>query len=178
MSTTATTPSLSSGQGQAIADFSFYIGYRVLPQATQWTMGDDEPIYRGHMVQETGLPGSATKADRSQIGQFKARSEELTARGLPPWVGPRDTASHESEVLRSSWTLRQWADNYCQSRATFKEFVYEKARQRRVCNTKFNTPDTRVYNTGRLRVEPQRAPRCDRRCYSIHGLPRRGVHQL
>ncbi|KAI0052871.1 hypothetical protein FA95DRAFT_1553158 [Auriscalpium vulgare] len=29
-------------------------------------------------------------------------------------------------MLRSSWTLRQWADHYCASNKTLKEFVYTK----------------------------------------------------
>jgi hypothetical protein len=126
-----------------VTDFSFCIGQRVLPQATQWTVGDNEPVFRGHMVRETGLPGSATKAESAMIKRFKAWSEERTARGLPPWVGPRDAATREpryhagavlepreTDVLKSSWTLRQWADDYCNSRAKLKEFVYEKVTSR------------------------------------------------
>ncbi|KAI0292876.1 hypothetical protein BC826DRAFT_1143881 [Russula brevipes] len=126
---------------ETVTDFSFSIGQRVLPQATQWTVGDNEPVFRGHMVRETGLPGSANKAESAAVKKFKEWSEERTARGLPPWVGPRDAASREprydnagaavlgpreTDVLKSSWTLRQWADDYCNSRATLKEFVYEK----------------------------------------------------
>jgi len=135
-----------------VTDFSFYIGQRVLPQGTQWTVGDDEPVYRGRMVRETGLPGSGPdsdskngsggskkEAESAQVKRFKAWSEERVMRGLPPWVGPSDAASREpgytagavlhplnTDVLKSSWTLRQWADNYCASRAKLKEFVYEK----------------------------------------------------
>jgi hypothetical protein len=134
--------SSSSGSGsstETVTDFSFYIGQRVLPQATQWTVGDDEPVYRGRMVRETRLPGSATEAESAVIKRFKAWSQERTARGLPPWVGPRDAASREpgyragavlapreTDVLKSSWTLRQWADDYCKSRTRLKEFIYEK----------------------------------------------------
>jgi len=135
---------------ETVTDFSFYIAQRVLPQGAQWTVGDDEPVYRGRMVRETGLPdsvsgsgnksgGSKKEAESAQVKRFKAWSEERITRGLPPWVGPSDAASREpgykadavmqprvTDVLRSSWTLRQWADNYCASRAKLKEFVYEK----------------------------------------------------
>jgi hypothetical protein len=126
-----------------ISDFSFYIGYRPPSQVTQWTVADDVPVHRGRMVCETGIPGSETKANGAQIERFGAWSQERTTRGLPPWVSTRDAASYEqgrgggagsrppeTDALRSSWTLRQWADNYCGSHSSFKEFVYEKARLR------------------------------------------------
>jgi hypothetical protein len=128
---------------EEFTDFSFYVGYRLLSQVTQWTVADDEPVHRGHMVCETGIPGrSATKADGGQIGQFSAWWEKRTTLGLPPWAGRSNAANHEqghgagvagprpseTDALRSFWTLRQWADNYCQSRSGFKEFVYEMAR--------------------------------------------------
>jgi hypothetical protein len=94
------------------------------------------------MSREVGLPGDTAKADRSTMKRFKAWQVERQKRGLPPWVGPNDDAafrdapfrtsavqrSHSMNALRSSWTLRQWADDYCQSRNIFKEFVYEKVR--------------------------------------------------
>ncbi|KAG8219789.1 hypothetical protein J3R82DRAFT_761 [Butyriboletus roseoflavus] len=33
---------------------------------------------------------------------------------------------HDNSVLKSSWTLRQWADDYCSSKKFFKEFEYHK----------------------------------------------------
>jgi len=91
------------------------------------------------MSKEVGLPGETTKADRSTVKHFKAWRLERQRRGLPPWVGPNDDASfqvptsavqrsYSTNVLKSSWTLRQWADDYCQSRNIFKEFVYKKVR--------------------------------------------------
>jgi hypothetical protein len=142
-----------------ITDFSFYIGYRLLSQATQWTVADDEPVYRGHTACETGIPNLATRADSAQIQQFNAWLEKRTALGLPPWVGPQDAASYEqrhragarsqpqdTDALRSSWTLRQWADNYCESHSRFKEFVYEKARLhfKHVLGAKFTLTDMRM----------------------------------
>lgn len=121
---------------ETVTDFDFKIKQPVPPRPTQWTVADEEPAYRGRMSREVGLPGDTTKADRSTMKQFKAWRVERHKRGLPPWVGPNDTfdgatsfrtsAVHSMDVLKSSWTLRQWADDYCQSRNIFKEFVYEK----------------------------------------------------
>jgi hypothetical protein len=65
---------------------------------------------------------------------------ERSMRRLLPWVtvgeGPVTFVTEveqppsTADVLKSSWTLRQWADDYCQSRKIFKEFVYEKVRVR------------------------------------------------
>jgi len=120
---------------ETVTDFDFKIECQVPPRATQWTVGDEEPAYRGRMYREVGPPGGTTKADRSTTNQFKAWLAERRMRGLPPWVGTQNDRPLRSatywtgaDVLKSSWTLRQWADNYCQSRKIFKEFVYEKVR--------------------------------------------------
>jgi len=124
---------------EIVTDFDFGIEYKVPGRATQWTEGDDEPAYRGHMHREAGQPGGTTKAARSTKKQYKAWQAERSRRGLPPWVGPQTSTegyaafgtgsvqhSHSADVLKSSWTLRQWADDYCQSQKIFKEFTYEK----------------------------------------------------
>jgi hypothetical protein len=87
------------------------------------------------MYREVGPPGGTTKAYHGITKQFKAWLVERRKRGLPPWVGPQNdrpegsaTYWTDADVLQSSWTLRQWADDYCQSRKIFKEFVYEKVR--------------------------------------------------
>ncbi|KAI0252863.1 hypothetical protein BJV78DRAFT_1124070 [Lactifluus subvellereus] len=122
---------------ETVTDFDFAIDQHVPPRATQWTVGDEVPAYRGRMSREVGAPGGATKADRDTTKAFKSWLVERRTRGLPPWMGPQsdrligsaDGVLHQprsAEVLKSSWTLRQWADDYCQSRKIFKEFVYEK----------------------------------------------------
>jgi hypothetical protein len=116
---------------ETVTDFDFRISQPVPPRATQWTVADEEPAYRGGMSREVGLPGDTAKADRSTMKRFKAWRVERQKHGLPPWVGPdeapfRTSTDQRSQVLKSSWTLRQWADDYCQSRNIFKEFVYEK----------------------------------------------------
>jgi hypothetical protein len=112
---------------ETVTDFDFMIEHPVPPSATQWTVGDEVPAYRGHMTREVGPPGGAIKADRQTKKTFKSWLMERQKRGLPPWVGPQSEPSSAS-VLKSSWTLRQWADDYCQSRKILKEFVYEKVR--------------------------------------------------
>ena len=54
--------------------------------------------------------------------------------GLPPWVGSApehwfrqsDAPPAPAVVLKSSKTLRQWADEYCASDKLLKEFTYKK----------------------------------------------------
>ena len=124
---------------ETVTDFDFRINQPVPPRATQWTIADEEPAYRGRMSREVGLPGDTAKADHSTMKRFKAWRVERQKHGLPPWVGPDDDALFRTStgqrlgVLKSSWTLRQWADDYCQSRNIFKEFVYEKVRADLFC---------------------------------------------
>jgi hypothetical protein len=112
---------------ETITDFDFKIRQPVPPRATQWTVADEEPAYRGCMKKEVGLPGNIVELDGDTKKRFKAWRVERHRCGLPPWVGP-NYERREAGSLRSSWTLRQWADNYCQSQKIFKEFVYEKVR--------------------------------------------------
>ncbi|KAH9028579.1 hypothetical protein EDB85DRAFT_1892443 [Lactarius pseudohatsudake] len=121
---------------KTITDFDFTIKHRVpAPRATQWTVGDNEPTYRGSMSQEVGPPGEAIGADSARVNSFEAWQAERRLRGLPPWVAKGRLANlpigavgqpHHVDAPQSSWTLRQWAEDYCQSRKIFKEFVYRK----------------------------------------------------
>jgi hypothetical protein len=126
---------------ETVTDFDFEIEHQVPFRAMQWSVGDEEPAYRGRMRREMGVPGETTKANRDTTKLFKAWRVERRKRGLPPWAGPDNTREGRvgllpgaiqhpgrADVLMSSWTLRQWADDYCQSRKIFKEFVYEKVR--------------------------------------------------
>jgi hypothetical protein len=127
---------------ETVTDFDFMIEHPVPPRATHWTVGDEVPAYRGHMMREAGPPGGATKADNDTKKTFKSWLVERRKHGLPPWMGPQGDKPvgsadfqrgvvqqpRSADVLKSSWTLRQWADDYCQSRKVFKEFIYEKVR--------------------------------------------------
>lgn len=102
------------------------------------------------MVKEVGLPGprpgtgSLARPKRKEVKAAKKWEAERSDAGLPPWVrAMRDDAVRAvdedeenavllqrqgptREVFKSSWTLRQWADDYCASPKHLKEFVYEK----------------------------------------------------
>jgi hypothetical protein len=86
---------------------------------------------------ESVVLGKARRtANKHEIKLRKAWRDERTERGLPPWVGNESQlhgqgdsmAMNESGGLRSSMTLRHWADEYCASRKHLKEFTYEKVR--------------------------------------------------
>ncbi len=127
---------------ETITDFDFMIEHQIQSRATHWTVGDEEPAYRGRMSKQVGPPGATTSADSATIHSFKTSVAQRRWRGLPPWMGSCSDSlgslsnsptgvverPHRIDVLQSSWTLRQWADDYCQSRKIFKEFVYRKVR--------------------------------------------------
>ncbi|KAI0052873.1 hypothetical protein FA95DRAFT_1532238 [Auriscalpium vulgare] len=135
--------SSTNAQGQTttrhvtVTDFDFRIDLTLLVMRHPmfWTAGDDEPVHRGEMRREVGLPGAKQKAQDDVVKSFKNWDTSRDLRGLPPWIGEQYAhADHAlimrqpvSDMLRSSWTLRQWADNYCASNKTLKEFVYAKA---------------------------------------------------
>ncbi|KAF8641145.1 hypothetical protein AX17_000787 [Amanita inopinata Kibby_2008] len=102
---------------------------------THWSVADSEPAYRGRMVQEVELPSDAGRrvARRSERKEYDAWRSERSGRGLPPWISSaysyQAQTSHDVNdwaTLKSSKTLRQWADEYCMSPKYLKEFVYEK----------------------------------------------------
>ncbi|PPR05689.1 hypothetical protein CVT26_008930 [Gymnopilus dilepis] len=118
-----------------------------------WSVPDDEPAYRGKMVREYEMePATSSAAGagvqlRDDKGRRRATRRERKAYerwvekraglGFPPWVreidveqrvvvDPASVSTLDSVALRSSKTLRQWADEYCESPKYLKEFVYEK----------------------------------------------------
>lgn len=120
-----------------MTDFDFYIdvSQHVQAKVTQWSVADSEPAYRGRMVKEFDSPHGKRSAKRRETKAFKRWLKERDGRGLPPWA--LDARSHEwnegsleeTSVLRSSKTVRQWADEYCNSEKHLKEFMYEKVRR-------------------------------------------------
>ncbi|KAF8227427.1 hypothetical protein L208DRAFT_1296697 [Tricholoma matsutake] len=118
---------------ETVTDFDFCIevgpGSTVRP--THWSVADSEPAYRGLMVREVEEPTGKRLAKQAEKKAHGRWSEERKARGLPPWVtsmdGSTDGMSDDARPLRSSKTLRQWADEYCASPKYLKEFVYKKA---------------------------------------------------
>jgi hypothetical protein len=69
---------------KTVTDFDFKIRCQVPPNATQWTVGDDKPAYRGRMCREVGPPGGTSKADYGVTEQFDASLVKNRRRGLPP----------------------------------------------------------------------------------------------
>jgi hypothetical protein len=83
------------------------------------------------MVREfEGSAGTGRRlATRQEINRYKEWEKNRKALGLPPWIREVDTNNITDgypDGLRSSKTLRQWADEYCASPKYLKEFVYKK----------------------------------------------------
>lgn len=101
-------------------------------------------------TQELRMPGSSDievagaqrvrrKATRLERTSAKVWNHERQVRGLPPWIGPEagwsiqvvrptEALIHQTSanVLNSSKTVREWADEYCASPKLLKEFTYER----------------------------------------------------
>ncbi|KAG6857537.1 hypothetical protein H0H87_000136 [Tephrocybe sp. NHM501043] len=126
------TTSRRETDSETVVDFDFYID--AIPSVVKtihWSVGDTQPAYRGSMVRETESLGHTQRAPRSVEKQYLKWTEERTARGFPPWALVTDGWSEETvddgvAALKSSKTLRQWADEYCASPKYLKEFVYDK----------------------------------------------------
>ncbi|KAG6911982.1 hypothetical protein DXG01_000230 [Tephrocybe rancida] len=127
------TTSRRETNSETVVDFDFYID-AVLPltiKPIHWSAGDTQPAYRGNMVRETESLGHTQKARRSVEKAYVKWIEERTARGYPPWALSTDGWTEETvddgvSALKSSKSLRQWADEYCASQKYLKEFVYDK----------------------------------------------------
>ena len=119
-----------------IIDFDFCID--IVPDASviAWSVADDEPAYRGRMEREFEGSTTGTGKPNIKVGEIKLHKEWEEHRkvlGLPPWVSRVDNTNFDAsgssthlDGLRSSKTLRQWADAYCASPRKIKEFVYKK----------------------------------------------------
>ncbi|KAF7793351.1 hypothetical protein EIP86_004463 [Pleurotus ostreatoroseus] len=136
-------------------DFAIDLSPHVAPAPTHFTRPDGEPAFRGKMHTEVDAPSSEVggayanadiemsgvgrrvrrRATRQERKTAKAWEREREARGLPPWVGPEtdvsvvhpvDVLVHQTNVLKSSKTVREWADEYCASKKLLKEFTYHK----------------------------------------------------
>ncbi|KAK0478383.1 hypothetical protein IW261DRAFT_1551706 [Armillaria novae-zelandiae] len=116
-----------------VVDFDFYISLDqlILPEPTHWSVADSDPAYRGRMFKEMDLSGKR-KARWKERRAFSSWIKERDACGLPPWIPSIQATDtyptlEDSTVLRSSKTLRAWADEYCASPKYLKEFVYVKS---------------------------------------------------
>ncbi|CAL1695717.1 unnamed protein product [Somion occarium] len=139
---------------ETVVDFEFpiNISQHIISGPIHWSVADEEPAYRGEMFKEVdgvfapdesdienGLEfRSRRKATKDEISSAKAWEKERKARGLPPWIGPGmsmeswsaavspEVDPSQTNVLKSSKSLRQWADEYCASKKHLKEFTYER----------------------------------------------------
>jgi hypothetical protein len=114
---------------ETITDFDFCIdlGQCIVTGPIHWSIADSEPAYRGLMVRQVDFHGRR-KATKEEKKNFDAWKVQRSAIGVPPWVNSESwlSGNNETNVLKSSRTLRQWADDYCESKKLLKEFVYEK----------------------------------------------------
>ncbi|KAG5639223.1 hypothetical protein H0H81_005297 [Sphagnurus paluster] len=127
------TQSRRESYSETVTDFDFYID--VTPPSTvkpiHWSVADNEPAYRGLMVREVAPLGEKQGVKRAETKAYNKWVEERTTRGLPPWIASVDgwvngAPDDETTTMRSSKSLRQWADEYCNSQKYLKEFVYDK----------------------------------------------------
>lgn len=142
------TRSRQESYSENVVDFDFCID--ISPQSSpdnrasvpvHWSVADDEPAYRGKMVREyeasqssDGWTQTRRKTPRNQVEQYKNWVKRRTELGYPPWVREEGVDNELVDPsllphfngLRSSKTIREWADDYCASPKYMKEFVYEK----------------------------------------------------
>ncbi|KAI0669846.1 hypothetical protein C8Q78DRAFT_1070319 [Trametes maxima] len=134
---------------ETVTDFDFFldIGAQIVHGPVHWSVPDAEPAYRGHMVKEVdsndlapsdpeiGETGGRRRAIKSEIKAAKERKQIRDEYGLPPWIAPGPESWYnsievspppEAQLLGSSKSLREWADEYCASDKLLKEFTYTK----------------------------------------------------
>ncbi|KDQ63575.1 hypothetical protein JAAARDRAFT_169544 [Jaapia argillacea MUCL 33604] len=115
-----------------ITDFNFFldVGRHIASGPIHWSVADSEPAYRGLMVLQVDTPNGRRKAISEEKSMAKDWQKQRYDRGLPPWVGPGwqegVAGFDDGVVLKSSRSLRQWADEYCASRKLLKDFTYHK----------------------------------------------------
>lgn len=117
---------------------------------THWSVGDDEPAFRGRMIREVEAPkldslsqssglllGRRKKATRQEVGRYLEWVRKRQQMGYPPWLREVEGVDVDLSIrsfddnpqsLRSSKTVRQWADEYCASPKYLKEFVFQKVK--------------------------------------------------
>ncbi|THV03672.1 hypothetical protein K435DRAFT_791560 [Dendrothele bispora CBS 962.96] len=121
-----------------VTDFDFLVSLNdhVHHKVDHWTVADDEPAYRGHDILEVeGNGGTRREARREEKKAWKSRWSDQIRRGLPPWIARSSSIQsssdlpeffHSTQLLSSSKTIREWADEYCACEDTLKEFCYQK----------------------------------------------------
>lgn len=135
------------------SNFNIDITQYINAGPVHWSVPDNEPAFCGRMFKEVDTFGKSKvakdgvdlvmervrkKGTKTQRKRTKAWKEQREERGLPPWVSPETSSTGVNEisnpemdptrtnVLLSSKTLREWADEYCDSTQQLKEFTYQK----------------------------------------------------
>jgi len=163
-----------------------------------WSIADNEPVYRGKMVREyeipldlqegspttmPGIPARRRKATRKEIKRYKRWLEKKQQLGYPPWMQESEDnlyvdgimlSIEENPTLRSSKTLRDWADEYCASPKYLKEFQYEKVKLTHIHI--FLLPDRRY--AGPLWLEPSPARKVPALTHPRRTLQRRNQYLI
>jgi hypothetical protein len=114
---------------ETVVDFDFYIDATPFIKPVHWSAADNEPAYRGLMVREVEGPHGKRLARKTETNASERWGKERMGTGLPPWIGIADdrrVETIEPLTLKSSKTLRQWTDEYCNSPKYLKQFVYDK----------------------------------------------------
>ncbi|KAF8898772.1 hypothetical protein BD779DRAFT_1485463 [Infundibulicybe gibba] len=151
---------------ETVHDFDFYIRmtHDEMGEAVHWSVPDAAPVFRGAMVREVEGTGGIALEDTEEGGVGKSHKrkatrkekkawdrlvEERSSAGLPPWVERSEPVEHANdEPLRSSKSLRQWADEYCSSPKILKEFMYEKVPYGWNISTIENAVRSNILSTG------------------------------
>ncbi|KZS96019.1 hypothetical protein SISNIDRAFT_483424 [Sistotremastrum niveocremeum HHB9708] len=131
---------------EKVTDFAFSINVTqyIVHGPVHWSTPNAEPTYRGkwftEIIDDLGEQKSPKpKARRAARKWQKSRKVQ----GLAPWAASPQDAATPISGLRSSKTLREWADDYCASDKIMKEFVYEKV----VYGWNFQNLETAIIHT-------------------------------
>ncbi|KAF9535449.1 hypothetical protein CPB83DRAFT_779432 [Crepidotus variabilis] len=105
--------------------FSFDLTHYIAVGPEHYTYPDDKATFRGLMVKQVMMPqGLKRKATKEEKYADEMDRQEHEQRGVPPWMDMNGNQRWRRDA--SSWTLRQWADDYASSKKILKEFVYTK----------------------------------------------------
>ncbi|EAU93131.2 hypothetical protein CC1G_12666 [Coprinopsis cinerea okayama7 len=130
-------------------DFSFYIDVplpaELASQGVQWSLSDDEPAYRGRSSREVEKDNKKDKASSSQVKAYLKEREARRESGLPPWamnlpsdqLPIRGEGMSEAKYIEKLWgleqnawksskSLREWADDFCNASKSLKEFAFQQ----------------------------------------------------
>jgi hypothetical protein len=106
-----------------VTDFHFIIDLTpsLTVSPTEWSVADDEPAYRGGMTKD--LDSAELAWRRAVADGERGNPHAAVVAGVP-----QTQSQGERFRLKSSFSIREWADHYCASEKLLKEFVYKKVK--------------------------------------------------